>query len=201
MLVVVYPVVSMSLSMGHVVESAIAPTSRCREHKPANSDNIRSSGINMSFSMGVNPILDSTALYVGLKMKLFPGYPYNMHQLLHMTNAPQHSLSKPTTFRLEDSTVLRPSVHHVGLLSLGPNSQNLNPQPTSSISWVLFSPLKNLVQISSALTRHVWYFARPSAMAPEILGRTQLGSLWTPIIISIIGPQITCVANGAILLH
>ena len=201
MLVVVYSVVSMSLSMGHVAESAIAPTSRCREHKHANSDNIRSSGINMSFGMDVNPILDSTALYVGLKMKLFSGYPEDVHQLLHMTKAPQHSLNEPTIFRLADSTVLRQSVHHVGLLLLGPNSQNLNPQPTSSISWVLFSPLKNLGQISYASTRHVWYFILPLAMAPGIPGRTPLGSLWTPIITSIIGPQITCVVNGAILLH
>ena len=177
MLEVVYFVVSMSLNMGHVAESATAPTLRCREHKLANSDNTRSSGTNMSFAMDANPILDSTALYVDLKMRLFPGFHQDVHQLLHMIKLPQHSLKEPTTFRQADSTVLRQSVHHVGLLLLGPNSQDQNPQQTSSISWVQFSLLKNLGQILYALTRHALYFGLPLAMAAGTLGRTQLGLL------------------------
>jgi hypothetical protein len=201
MLGVVYFVVSTSWSMDHVAGSATAPISRCREHKPANSNNTRSNGINMSYAMVVNPILDSTALYVGPKMKPFPGFPRDVHQLLHMIKAPQHSLNEPTTFRQADSTVLRQSVHHVELLLLGPNSQNPNPPQTLSIFWVLFSPLRNLDQILCALTRHASYFALPLAMAAGILGRTQLGSLSTPITTSITGLRITCVVNGAILLH
>ena len=123
-------------------------------------------------------------------MKPFYGSPKDVHQLLHMIKLPQHSLNEPTTFR-----------QAVGWSSLGQNSQDLNPQQTSSISWVLFSLLKNLGRISYASTRHALYFALPSAMAAGTLGRTQLGSLWTPITTSITGPQITFVVNGAILLH
>ena len=155
----------------------------------------------MSFAMGVNPILDLTALYVGLRMKPFPGSPGDVHQQLLMIKIPQHSPDKPTTFRQGDSTVLKQSVHRVGLLLLGPNSQNLNPPQTSSISWVLFSPPRNLGQVLFALTRHAWYFAPQLLMAAGTPGRTQLASLWTPITTSITGPQITCVVNGAILLH
>ena len=111
-------------------------------------------------------------------------------------------LKDPITLVLHGFIVLRRLLHLVVLLLLGLNFPSLNLPQIFLIFWNQCILQLNHVQITSVLTRLVYYYELQLAMeAGTGFGNIQLGSLLIATTILIIELVIIFVANGVILHH
>ena len=106
---------------------------------------------------------------------------------------------KTTTLLHLISIVWKQFVLHVVLLWLWPCLTSLNLLQKFLPGWKMCILHQICDQTISALTKHVWSFKLLSAMAFWIFGKRHLTLWFILIIISIIEPVTTFVANGAIL--